>query len=304
MGMVRERFWIPKLRVIAKSVIYNCNKYKKHRVKRLPAPTTSQLPEFRTTFTEPLAVTGVDFAGPLLYRDRKQKSADKAYVILYTCASTRAVHLKLVKGMGVADFQRSFKEFVARRGIPSKIISDNAKTFKAGSDWLSQLRIDTGLHNYLAKNYITWQFNLSRAPWWGGFFERLIGIMKSCLSKMIGNAMLSFDELEEVLIDIEFIMNNRPLCYLGDDYEFPVITPNLLLKGQNTATLNPDFESLDDQSSVTKRMQYIKTCKEHVRKRWLREYIYALEERHRQRVGVISSDATAFKGVCCSYHRQ
>ena len=280
MGKVRERFWIPKLRMIVKSVIHKCYKCKKHRAKRLAARPTAALPEFRTTLTEPFAVTGVDFAGPLLYRS-EQKTTEKAYIILYTCASTRAVHLKIVKGMGVADFQRSFKEFTARRGLPDKIISDNAKTFKAAKDWLLKLKIDADLHNYLAKHQIRWQFNLSRAPWWGGFFERLIGIMKSCLSKMIGNAMLKFEELEEVLLDTECIMNNRPLCYLGEDHDFPVITPNLLMRGQTTAVLDQDVDLLDDKSAVTKRMRYIQTCKEHTRKRWLREYIYALEERQR-----------------------
>ena len=199
-----------------------------------------------------------------------------------THARQQAVHLKLVKGMGVADFQRSFKEFTARRGLPDKIISDNAKTFKAAKDWLMKLRMDEDLNNYLAMHQIRWQFNFSRAPWWGGFFERLVAIMKSCLSKMIGNAMLMFDELEEVLVDTECIMNNRPLCYLGDDHDFPVITPNLLMRGQPTAVLDQDVDLLDDKSAVTKRMRYIQTCKEHTRKRWLREYIYALEERQRQ----------------------
>ena len=86
-------------------------------------------------------MTGVDFAGSLLYH-REQKTTEKAYIILYTCASTRVVHLKIVKGMGVADFQRSFREFTARRGLPDKVISDNAKTFKAVKDWLLKLKMD------------------------------------------------------------------------------------------------------------------------------------------------------------------
>lgn len=72
-------------------------------------------------------------------------------------------------------------------------------------------------------------------------------------------------------------MNNYPLCYLGEDHDFPVIKPNLLLRGQPTAVLEDDFGLLDEKSAVSKRMRYIKTCKEHTRKRWLREYIYALE---------------------------
>ncbi|XP_028399997.1 uncharacterized protein LOC114523318 [Dendronephthya gigantea] len=133
--------------------------------------------------------------------------------------------------MDADEFKKGFKEFVARRGTPKKILSDNALTFKATKQWLDSLTKDTDLFNYLTTQRITWQFNLSRAPWWGGFFERLVGIMKSSLAKVIGPAMLTFPELEEVLLDVECLMNNRPLCYQGEEFEQPVITPNLLLRG-------------------------------------------------------------------------
>ena len=61
---------------------------------------------------------------------------------------------------------------------------------------------DERLHNYLSVNQIKWQFSLSRAPWWGGQSERIIGIMKSALHKSIGNGMLSWKELQEVLVDV------------------------------------------------------------------------------------------------------
>ncbi len=96
MARVREQFWIPQLKVLVKSVIHECNKCKIHRARPLHPPTTALLPEFRTEMTHPFAVTGVDFAGPLLYRTTKKKTK-KAYVTLFTCAATRAVHLKLCK---------------------------------------------------------------------------------------------------------------------------------------------------------------------------------------------------------------
>ena len=95
----------------------------------LNAPPTSALPKFRTEFTEPFNVTGVDFAGPLLYRSGS--GTGKAYVALFTCVSTRAVHLKLCKDMTAEEFERRLKEFVVRRGAPDLIVSDNAKTFQA-----------------------------------------------------------------------------------------------------------------------------------------------------------------------------
>ncbi len=184
MSKVRERFWIPKLRSIVKSVIHKCNLCKRYRVKSMDPPTTAPLPNFRTEFTEPFTTTGVDFAGPLYYKI-EQKQTRKAYVALFTCSTTRAVHLRLCKEMTFTEFKRVMKNFVARRGSPKLFARDNAKTFKATKKWLSTLARDEDLFNYLAVNNINWRFNMSRSPWWGEFFERLIGIMKISLSKRL-----------------------------------------------------------------------------------------------------------------------
>ena len=77
----------------------------------MSAPPTSALPRFRTEFTEPFKVTGVDFAGPLLYKSGNNGTS-KAYITQFTCASTRAVHLKLCKDMTVMEFKWGLKEFV------------------------------------------------------------------------------------------------------------------------------------------------------------------------------------------------
>ena len=89
--------------------------------------------------------------------------------------------------------------------------------------WLSVPKKDHSLFNYMGKLNIKWKFNLARARLWGGFFERFIGTMKRTLSKVIGRSLLRFDELEEVLIDVETSMNNRPLIYQGEEFEQPVI---------------------------------------------------------------------------------
>ena len=117
----------------------------------------------------------------------------KAYVALFTCASTRAVHFKICKDMTAEEFKQGLKEFVVRRGTPHLLVSDNAKTFKAMKKWLSTPQKDENLFNYLATKEIRWKFSMSGAPWWGGLFERLIGIMKNALSKTIGRVLLRFD---------------------------------------------------------------------------------------------------------------
>ena len=111
------------------------------------------LPKARIELSEPFHTTGVDFAGPLLYKMGKKK-VSKAYVILFTCASTRAVHLALCKTMTIDGFQRNLRWFVARRGKPQVIIDDNAKTLIAAKKWLECLTKSEDANSYLSTERI------------------------------------------------------------------------------------------------------------------------------------------------------
>ena len=126
---MREKFWVPKLRGLTKKVIRDCTVCKRYRWKPLSTSPIleSRLPLFRTELSDPFVVTGVDFAGPVCYKITKSSTA-KAYIALFTCASTRAVHLKLCRNLSATEFQRALKEFTARRGCSQAIVSDNGKT--------------------------------------------------------------------------------------------------------------------------------------------------------------------------------
>ena len=87
---------------------------------------------------------------------------------------------------------------------------------------------DERIYGFLAQQGIEWKFNLSRTSCWGGQFERLIGLVKGFLYKSIGNGLLSWKELQEVLLDVEAALNNRTLDYVEDDIELPILTPTSL----------------------------------------------------------------------------
>jgi hypothetical protein len=186
------------------------------------------LPKDRTEEDTPFNVIGVDFAGPIKYLKTRKNEA-KAYVVLYSCSLTRGVYLELLKSLEVGEFIQSLKCFIARRGRSSKVYSDNGKTFVAAAKWLAKVQRDESFNDFLSEHSITWQFNLSRAPWWGGQFERLIGLMKSAFYKTVGQGLLSWEELSEVLLDVEITLNNRPLTYMEEDIQLPPLTPNSLL---------------------------------------------------------------------------
>ena len=277
MARIRERYWVPRLRRLAKKVIKGCYGCRRFQVKATEKPPPGNLPRDRTEGNRPFQVVGVDFAGPIKYRVT-QKKEGKAYIILYACSLTRALYLELSKSMGTSEFLRSLKRLVARKGRPEKIYSDNAKTFTATASWLKQVQKDERVHHYLSTENIKWQFNLSRAPWWGGQFERLVGLVKRALNKTIGNGRLSWNELEDVLLDVEVTLNNRPLDYVEDDVQLPLITPNTM-QFIGTTVL-PEKEPHRELRDLRKRAKYLKRCKDDMWKRWTKEYLRGLREGH------------------------
>ena len=116
----------------------------------------------------------------------------------------------------------------------------------------------------------------------GGQFERLIGLFKRCFYKSIGK--LTFEELSDVILDIEVVLNSRPLSYVEDDVEQAVLPLAKML--QINPVLLPELESHHvDDKDLRKRAKFLGRCKDLMWRRWHREYIRSLRERHRQEKG-------------------
>ena len=290
MAEIRQKFWIPRLGKLTKRVLKSCWGCKRFRATPFPNPPIAPLPTDRTQGSTAFDVIGVDFAGPIIYR-RQPKKEDKAYVVLYSCSVTRAVFLELLSSLEVGEFIQSLKRLIARRGRPSKIYSDNAKTFVAAAKWLKKIQRDESFNEFLVGHSIIWQFNLSRAPWWGGQFERLIGLMKSAFYKVVGQGLLSWAELTELLLDIEVTLNNRPLTYMEEDIQLPPLTPNSLLF--LNANILPELAPCHlEQKDLKKRAKFLLQCKRAMWKRWTSEYLRALREQHRLKSGGTGSSIT------------
>ena len=117
----------------------------------------------------------VDFAGPLYVRNIYESKGDmyKCYIALFTCASTRAIHLELTPDLTGPAFIRVLKRFTGRRGLPNFILSDNGQTFH-----------DKKVKRYVLVRDIEWKFNIPTASWWGSLFEICVKLTKRCLKKV------------------------------------------------------------------------------------------------------------------------
>jgi hypothetical protein len=152
------------------------------------------------------------------------------YLLLFTCGVVRAVHLELTASLGLDDFLCAFRRFCARRGVPSVIYSDNARTFKAAARILREAASRVG--SLSPSPAPQWRFNAPFAPWWGGWWERLVGSVKSCLRKSLGRRSLTRVELETFLTEVEGCLNSRPLTRVTTEEPEAVLTPNHFLLGR------------------------------------------------------------------------
>ena len=226
---LRSEYWIIGCRKLCKSIIRECVACKRQD-SRPCSQVVAPLPRPRVTPAPPFSVIGLDYAGPIFCADFPK---DKLYILLLTCATTRAIHLELTNSMKVTDTMLAIRRFVSRRGIPCLIYSDNAKSFKSCKE---QLELHYGI------NAPDWKFISPLSPHQGGYWERLVRSVKSCLKKSLGIKYLVKAELETVLIEIESCINSRPLTYVIDDIKSSVLTPANFIIGRSTF-LQPSFET-------------------------------------------------------------
>lgn len=167
-------------------VQHHCSVCLRFRLQPATAPT-APLPADRVRRCHPFEVVGVDFAGPL-YVKTKQGSS-KSYLALFTCAETRAIHLDLVLDLTTDSSFLAFQRFMARRGIPTTVYSDNALTFKRAAtelQALGKILLKKETQDFFSANRVTWKFIVERAAWWGGWWERLIRTVKQSLRRVLG----------------------------------------------------------------------------------------------------------------------
>ena len=205
---LQNKFWIIRAKVTAKSIIKDCvpcQRQDSRSCNEVAAP----LPSDRVRKGPPFSVVGVDYAGPLYSKEFPSK---KLYILLFVCGITRAIHIELTESLLTSEFLLCFRRFTARRGVPLRVYSDNARTFTSAEKKLVE---HYGMH------VPSWKFIAPRAPFWGGWWERLVRSVKSALRKSLGTHSLTRRELETVLCEVEQSVNSRPLTSATEDPREP-----------------------------------------------------------------------------------
>ena len=167
---IRQMYWIPAIRAFIRRLLRKCVVCTKLTGKPYKAPDSPPLPEARISNCTPFSVCGVDFTSALYVRGGETER--KVYICLFTCATTRAVHLEIVLDMTVESFMLAFRKFASQRSIPKRMISDNASTYLSATNELQQLFSSPSLKEALEYHSVMWQFIPKRAPLLQGFLGK------------------------------------------------------------------------------------------------------------------------------------
>lgn len=166
------------------------------------------------------------------------------------------------------------------------MISDNASTFQAAAKDLEELISSTQMNESLCTLGVQWRFIPKRAPWYGGFWEHLIGLTKMALRKVLGKAFVTLPMLQTLIVEIEAVLNDRPLTYVSSDISDPEpLTPSHLICGRRITSLPHTMaDELVDPTygaaSVTEVAKRQGQLIQHFQSRWRREYLTSLREYH------------------------
>jgi len=262
MAEIRQNFWVPRLKQLVKRAASECLQCRK--IKSEPAvPLMAELPDARLSFgNPPFTHCGVDYFGPILIKQGRKRL--KRWVALFTCLTTRAIHIEIVESLESDAFINAFRRFLCRRGPVSHMYSDNGTSFVGADKELRRAikQINSSeAPDILSRRGTQWHFIPPRAPHMGGAWERLVRSVKASLRAIFRDACVHEPTLHTTLVEIEHMVNSRPLARS--------VPPNC----------DPEPTKLEPR----KRWRHSQILSKALWKRWCREYLPSLNVSYKWR---------------------
>ncbi|XP_049886664.1 uncharacterized protein LOC126381183 [Pectinophora gossypiella] len=272
----RQYYWILRLRPIARMLIHRCLPCRIRRSTPPRPPTGNHPPTRLAHHQRPFTYTGLDYFGPLTVT--VGRGTQKRYVALFTCLTTRAVHLEIAASLTTDSAIMALRRMIARRGCPTEIWSDNGTNLQ-GADKELRKTIDRATEEEATHRKISWRFIPPAPPFMGGAWERLVRSVKTALYTVLERTSPSEEVLHTLLAEVEYTVNSRPLTHVSVDPADPeALTPNHFLLG-GTAREGPP--GTFDDSDLSNRTQWRASQRlaDLFWTRWMREYLPELQNR-------------------------
>lgn len=286
-SFIRQEYWPIRCKNIARAVTHECVTCAKLNARPIQQ-LMGDLPSYRVQLSAPFHHTGVDYAGPINIRvgGPRSRTTMKSWIAIFVCMSTKAVHLELVSGLSTKEFLNAMDRFIARRGLPAHMHSDQGTNFVGANSELQaiikQLNT-TNFKTFLKSNSkyedITWHFIPPRSPNFGGLWEAAVKIVKTHLIKIVGSQLLNYEELATVLYRVEAVVNSRPLTPLSEDpNDLLSLTPAHFLVGR-PLNARPQQTVTSTPNNRLRRFHLMEKLSQQFWDRFQTEYLHQLQQR-------------------------
>ncbi|XP_062541127.1 uncharacterized protein LOC134209160 [Armigeres subalbatus] len=274
---IRQRFSIQNLRAELKRIGKSCMwcKVKKCRAR---TPRMAPLPESRVTpGLPPFSHTGVDFCGPVTVTVGRR--SEKRYICLFTCMTTRAVHLEVAHSLTTQACLMAIRRFVCRRGKPLEFYSDNGTNFQAASKAIVK-QIGEKCEDEFTDSRTRWNFNPPSAPHMGGVWERLVRSLKAALTVLNDGRTITDEVLLTTIAEAEDLINSRPLTYVGlEPGTEEALTPNHFVRGVGTIGEEHPVPPTSEAEALRDRYKRSQRLADKLWARWVFEYLPSINHR-------------------------
>lgn len=280
-NQIRQQVWIPKIRVQVNKVVRDCN-FCKIRLAKPRIPMMAPLAEERLAPFQPaFDHTGIDFFGPIEVTVGRRH--EKRWGVLFVCLTMRAIHLEVANSLDTNSALMCVRNFVNRRGPPTKIVSDNGTNLRAAEKELKKAVEEIDFNRLQEESVLmlpnevrtVWKFIPPSAPHFGGSWERMIQTVKKSLYIILKERYPKDETLRSALIEIENLVNSRPLCYSPNNVDNPeAITPNHLIKRTSRQVV-----PLVGEYNTQKQWRVAQALATDFWQRWLHEYLPTISRR-------------------------
>ncbi|XP_048747853.2 uncharacterized protein LOC125660050 [Ostrea edulis] len=284
-------FWVTGAKLLIRTHIHNCVSCRKLRGS-LEFQKMADLPPDRLEPSPPFTNVGVDVFGPwnvVTRRTRGGSAQSKRWAVMFSCLTTRAVHIELIEDMSSSAFINAVRRFTALRGEVKIFRSDRGTNFVGATNDLKidAVNVEDGeLKDYLYKSGTIWIFNAPYSSHMGGAWERMIGSARRILDAMLSKVAdkhLTHDVLFTFMTEVAAIMNNRPLVPVSTDAESPyILTPATLLTQKTADAFSArNLGEFTDKDLFRAEWRRVQSLSDHFWRRWRDEYLTTLQKRRK-----------------------
>jgi hypothetical protein len=282
LSLLRQQYWIIHGNAAVRKVLSECFDCRRRQA-QFGSQKMADLPPDRVECNQPpFTSVGIDCFGPFFVK--RGRGQAKRYGCIFTCLSTRSVHIEVIPLLDTDSFINCLRRFIARRGQPSLVRSDNGGNFVSGNkeikNAISQWN-QTRINDFWLQHGTKWLFNPPYGSHHGGAWERCIRTARKILNALVKNQVLDDDQLVTLMAEVEAVMNSRPLTAVSDDPRDPcALTPNHLLLLRSGPTLPPGIFTKHDAYSK-RRWRHVQYMADQFWIRFIREYLPLLQSRQK-----------------------